>query len=85
MERASRFTEGQIVMRLKEQKAGAVTADVCRRHDIGSMPTGASRSCRMPSRTDGGSGSWPRSTRQRLAQPLRPRLPGAGRVSINTL
>jgi putative transposase len=30
----SRFTEEQIIAILKEQKAGAKTADVCRRHGI---------------------------------------------------
>lgn len=30
----SRFSEGQIIGILKEQEAGAVTADVCRRHGI---------------------------------------------------
>jgi putative transposase len=32
----SRFTEEQIVGILKEQEAGAATADVCRRHGISS-------------------------------------------------
>jgi putative transposase len=30
----SRFTEGQIVGVLREQEAGAATAEVCRRHGI---------------------------------------------------
>ncbi|CAA0112580.1 IS3 family transposase ISMamg1 [Starkeya nomas] len=34
--RGSRFTEEQIIGMLKEQKAGAKTADVCRRHGISS-------------------------------------------------
>ena len=32
----SRFTEEQIIGMLKEQEAGAATADVCRRHGISS-------------------------------------------------
>ena len=32
--RRSRFSEEQIIGILKEQEAGAVTADVCRRHGI---------------------------------------------------
>jgi putative transposase len=32
----SRFSEEQIIGILKEQEAGAVTADVCRRHGISS-------------------------------------------------
>jgi putative transposase len=34
--RASRFTERQIIGILREQDAGAKTADVCRRHGISS-------------------------------------------------
>jgi putative transposase len=34
--RPSRFTEEQIIGMLKEQKAGAKTADVCRKHGISS-------------------------------------------------
>lgn len=34
--RPSRFTEKQIIGMLKEQEAGAKTADVCRKHSISS-------------------------------------------------
>ncbi len=34
MMKRSRFTEEQIIAILKEQEAGAKTADVCRRHGI---------------------------------------------------
>ena len=34
--RPSRFTEEQIIGMLKEQEAGAATADVCRKHGISS-------------------------------------------------
>ena len=34
--RASRFAEEQIIGMLKEQEAGAKTADVCRKHGISS-------------------------------------------------
>ena len=34
--RPSRFTEEQIIAMLKEQEAGAATADVCRKHGISS-------------------------------------------------
>ncbi len=34
--RASRFTEEQIIGMLKDQEAGAKTADVCRKHGISS-------------------------------------------------
>jgi putative transposase len=33
--RKSRFSEAQIIGVLKEQEAGAATAEVCRRHGIG--------------------------------------------------
>ena len=32
--RSSRFSEEQIITILREQEAGAATADVCRRHGI---------------------------------------------------
>ena len=34
--KASRFTEEQIIAILREQEAGAATADVCRKHGISS-------------------------------------------------
>jgi putative transposase len=34
--KASRFTEEQIIAVLREQEAGAATADVCRKHGISS-------------------------------------------------
>ncbi|MNE06816.1 Transposase [compost metagenome] len=34
----SRFTEEQIIGILKEQEAGAKTADVCRKHGISLLP-----------------------------------------------
>ena len=34
--KASRFTEDQIIGVLREQEAGAATADVCRKHGISS-------------------------------------------------
>lgn len=34
--KASRFNEGQIIGILREQEAGAATADVCRKHGISS-------------------------------------------------
>ena len=36
--RQSRFTEEQIIGILREQEAGAKTADVCRKHGIAFVP-----------------------------------------------
>jgi putative transposase len=43
----SRFSEEQIIAILKEQEAGAKTADVCCRHGISdaTFSTGATRPC----------------------------------------
>jgi hypothetical protein len=37
--RASRFSEEQIIGNLREQKAGAKTPDVCRRHGSRTQPS----------------------------------------------
>lgn len=42
--RKSRFSEQQIIAVLREQEAGATTADVCRRHGVSEQTTAGRRS-----------------------------------------
>jgi len=44
----SRFSDEQIIGVLKEQEAGAVTADVCRRHGISEATFQGGTSERLP-------------------------------------
>ena len=56
----SRFTEEQIIAVLREQEAGAKTADVCRKHGISDATAGIFRpsSTRAGARQPSGLGCW---------------------------